>query len=114
MKPFDFNKHSLALKQRLRNVLQKHEDAYAFQKSKAYSQTLKATLDTLRKQEEQFVDFVIRKQQEIDEMEQGIFKEKMQEHLDKIAVHTYEHFNKLTDKYQWLLKGDGSVKEKFN
>jgi len=114
MKPFDFNKHSLSLKQRLRDVLQKHENAYDFQKSKAYSQTLKATLDALRTQEELFVDFVIRKQKEIDEMEQGIFKDRMQEHLDKIAVYTYQHFNKLTDKYQWLLKGDRSSKEKFN
>ena len=41
MKPFEFNKYSSALKQWLRDVLQKHERAYAFQKSKAYSQSLK-------------------------------------------------------------------------
>ena len=33
----------------------------------------------------------------------GLLKDKMQEHLNKIAFDTYEHFRKLTDKYQWML-----------
>jgi hypothetical protein len=114
MKPFDFSKHSSALKQRLRDVLGKHETAYAFKMNKVYSQTLQSTLEALRIQEEQFADFVIRKQEEIDAMETGIIKSKMQEHLDKIAVRTYEHFGKLTDKYQWMLKGDNDEGTKLN
>lgn len=114
MKPFDFNKHSSAMKQRLRDVLRKHEAAYAFRLSRDYSQTLQSTLEALRIQEEQFADFVICKQKEIDAMESGIIKSKMQEHLDKIAVHTYEHFGKLTDKYQWMLKDDHDQGTKFS
>lgn len=98
MIPYNFNKHSSALKQRLRDVLHKHETAYAFKIRNVYSQTLQSTLEALRIQKEQFADFVICKQKEIDAMETGIIKIKMQEHLDKIAVHTYEHFGKLTDK----------------
>ena len=111
MKPFEFNKYSSALKQWLRDVLQKHERAYAFQKSKAYSQSLKKMLETLRTQEDQFVDFVIHKQKDIDEMEQGFFKEKMQEHLDRIAVNTYGHLNKLNNKYQRMLEGNANSKQ---
>lgn len=114
MKNFDFNKHSSALKKRLRDVLRKHETAYAFKMSKAYMQTLKSTLESLRLQEEQFADFVIAKQKEIDAMEPGIIKSKMQEHLDKIAVHTYDHFSRLTDKYQWLLKDNKDDGMNFN
>ncbi len=106
MKHFDLNKHSSDLRQRLRNVLRKHECAYSFKRSKAYLQTLKTTLESLQQQEAQFADFVIQKQKEIDVMESGIFKSKMQEHLDKIAAQTYDHFCKLTDKYQWMLKSE--------
>jgi hypothetical protein len=114
MKRFDFNKYSSALKQRLRDALRKHESAYAFKMSKVYSQTVKDTLNALRIQEEEFADFVIRKQKEIDAMELGIIKSRMQKHLDKISVYTYEHFCKLTDKYEWMLKGDNDEELKFN
>lgn len=114
MKPSDFNKHSSALKKWLRAFLRKHETACAFKMSKVYSQTLQSTLGALRIQEEQFADFVIRKQKEIDGMETSIIKSKMQEHLDKITVRTYGHFDKLTYKYQWMLKGDNDEGTKFN
>jgi len=104
MKQIDFNKYSSAMKQRLRNVLCKHENEYAFKISRDYSQTLKITLESLRIQKEQFAEFVICKQKEIDAMDPGIIKSKMQEHLDKISMQTYEHFSKLTDKYLRLLK----------
>jgi hypothetical protein len=112
MKPIDFNKYSSAIKQRLRDVLGRHETAYAFMTSKDYSHTLKVTLESLRIQEEQFEEFVIRKQKEIDAMDAGIIKSKMQEHLDKIAVQTYEHFSQLTAKYLRMLKradGEGTI-----
>jgi len=113
MTSFNFNEHSSALKQRLRNVLRKHEMAYAFKKSIVYSKTIKSTLEALQLQEEQFSDFVIRKQKEIDEMEPGI-KGKMQDHLDQITRHTYQHFSKLIDKYQWMLKSNRDEETKFN
>jgi len=82
--------------------------------SKVYSQTYQSTLETLRIHKEQFAEFVIRKQKEIDAMETGIIKSKKQEHLNKIAVHTYEHIGKLTDKYPWRLKGHNDKGTKFN
>jgi hypothetical protein len=100
MVPFDFNKYSSALKQGLRDILHKSEANYTFKTSNAYKQTLKATLESILLQKEQFADFVIRKQAEIDTMDPGIIKNKMQEHLDQVAKLTYEHFSKLTAKYK--------------
>ena len=112
MKQIDFKKYSSALKQRLRNVLCRNETEYAFKISRDYSQTLKITLGSLRIQEEQFAEFVFRKQKEIDAMDPGIIKCKMKDHLDKISIQTYEHFSNLTDKYLRLLKkidGDDTI-----
>ena len=114
MKPFDLNKHSSALKQRLRNALRKHEIGYAFKMSKAYVHPIKSTMETLRMQEEQFDEFVIRKQKEIDQMDQGIIKSKMQVHLENIKVQTYEHFSKLKNKCQSKLNINKDEEKKFN
>jgi len=106
MKSIDFEKLSGALKQKLREALRNHDDAFAFKKSGHYLRTLKSSLEALRLQEETFADFVIQKQREIDAMEPGLIRAKMQDHLNLIAKRTYDHFSKLFDKYHWMLRSE--------
>lgn len=106
MKKPDFNKYSSALKERLKSILRNHELDFSFRMSKICQEGIKDVIAKLKSQEERFADFVIRKQKEIDGMQNSIVKSKMQEHLDKIAVETYQHFNQMIDRYQKMMRSD--------
>jgi hypothetical protein len=103
MKKIDLNKHSSVIKQRLRDGLRQKGTACEFKISKVYSQTLKDTMASLLIQEEKFADFVFKKQEEIDAMEPGDLKCKIQMHFDWISEHTYEHFSKIVDNYHDMM-----------
>mgnify|MGYP000851733936 FL=1 len=98
MKPFKLKKYFLNLKQWLKSILCKHYIVNTLE----HSQTLNTTLEALRTQEKEFTDQISHKQKEIDSMESGFIKNKMQEQLDKVAEHTYGNFDKLFEKYQKL------------
>jgi hypothetical protein len=108
MKKIDLDKHSSVIKQRLRDGLRQKGTAYEFKISKVYSQTLKDTMASLVIQEEKFADFVFKKQEEIDAMEPGDLKCKIQKHLDRISEHTYEHFSKLADNYHDMMSDNAN------
>lgn len=114
MKQHEYNKHFSAAFSALRNALRSHKTAFAFRLSDAYYNSVKTTLVSLKVQEEQFEKFVLVKQSKINNMEPGLFKNKMQEHLDKIVVYTYEHFKTLIDNYVWLLDGINNRGSHFN
>jgi len=95
MKKPDFRKlYSL-----LRGFLREHEASYSVKLNTHSLQTVRAALESLQQQEDQFAQFVIKKQGEIDSMPEGILKLRMQEHLDKVTEQTHGHFAKLMDKY---------------
>ena len=115
MKPFDFNKfYSFsALKQQLNIILHKQESAFAFKISNGHPKTVKDPMSILRQEEEQFADFFIRKQKEIDKMEHGFLKSKMQQYLDYVVLNTCEHYSMLKAKYKYTIKGEIKKKYKF-
>lgn len=110
MKRIEFNKWY----PKLRKLLQQHGNNYSFKGNVNYLKTVKTTLETLQCQEDQFADFVIKKQSEINELPEGFLKTKMQDHLDKITVQTHAHFNKLIEKYKWLLQDEAGPRKNFN
>jgi len=100
------NKHFSAFIRRLRSVFIKNVKESDFNTSEGYSQTLATTLESLRLQEEEFVNFIHVKQKEIDSKDPGILKSKMQEHLDKIAAQTHKHFSDYKNQFIRLQKTD--------
>jgi len=107
MKRSEYNKHFSELLSALRNALAQHEDAYSFSVNGKYYQTIKQTLDSLQRQEDQLAGFINRKQKQINQMAAGYIKERMQEQLDRIAIYSHQHFRDLINKHLWLLKNIG-------
>ncbi len=115
MKRRDYNKHFSALLTALRNALAQHEAAHSFSLNSRYYITVKNTLDSLQREEEQLALFVNQKQRQINLMPPSFVKDKMQEQLDRIAIYTHKHLRDLVDKYLWLLRNIGqNGSEGFN
>jgi len=100
MDSFDFNRHFSALKERLRNVLNQHKIYRGFKMSRDYRQTIDTAIKSVQSKQHEFNCFVVRKQSEVDRMAPGTIKIKMQNHLNKTASLTNDHFNKLISHYQ--------------